>query len=520
MGKRRDDYELLLKHYFKFDKLKDEQFRIIDRIVCAQKDVLAILATGFGKSVCYQLPYLITKKTVFVVSPLLALMEDQHTELKKKNIPSCCLNSTNDNKRDDYKRILNGENMIIYTTPEYFVNCEKLITNLYENNRLCCIAIDECHCVSSWSDESFRADYKSLNLIREWAAKTPIIALTATASQKVQDDIIKYLKLDKYRIIKSSFDRKNLYLAIHPKSPPKQRLSDILPLVKKHNNSNSSTIIYTRTRKNTEKIADELSFMGIKCLAYHAGMDKTSRSNIQQQFMTNKVNCIVATIAFGMGIDNRHVRLVIHYGSPFNLESYYQEIGRAGRDGNKSECHLFYGDDDYRLGRFFAKEIEDEDFKKYNLEQIAKMEHYVHTKQCRRKMILNHFGEMYEEENCQNCDMCLSTRQKEIDITNEATILFSLISDMVASFGTTMLIKILRGSNDQKIIPSMKKLKQYGAGKHKTEIWWKDMIRKLIVQGYLHEETLSGRFGGSVLSNTMKTNDLLKSKNKQAILIA
>lgn len=493
MGKLRIKYDKYLKKYFGYDSLKVLQFKIIYYIIKKKKDICGILATGFGKSICYQLPFLLTKKNVIVISPLISLMEDQMDTLRKLNIDVCCLNSNNKNKSADKYDILKGNNKIIYITPEYLLNCQDFIKKLSSNDNLCCFAIDESHCISSWSDNSFRPEYRNLNCLREWAPDVPILTLTATANDKVVNDIVQFLNLRNPKIIKSSFDRPNLYLGVSNKS--KDIYNDLNQLLKKY--KNEFIIIYTRTRDYTEKIAKVVRDCGIKCLPYHAGLNTDLRHNSQQQFMDGKVKCIVATIAFGMGINNRHVRLVVQYGCSGDLTSYYQEIGRAGRDGKESECHLFHSTNDFRLNRFFMSKIEDVNFRRYKEEQIVKMEKYVFTHACRRKYILAHFGEDYQNK-CNHCDNCMNVHSYSTkDLTNETKLIIELINSLFNNFGCTLLVQILRGSKAKKI-KSFFKLKLYNKGKKYNEKWWKEFIRILITNDILVEKTLEGRFGSVI----------------------
>ena len=510
MGKRRNSYEKLLKNYYGYDKLKDKQFKIIDNIIHKKRDIVAILATGFGKSICYQLPFLITNKNVIVISPLLSLMEDQYNDLESRNIPVCCLNSNNSNKNKDIFEILKGENKIIFMTPEYFSLSKKFLTNLYKKDLILCIAIDESHCISTWSDNSFRPEYKELSNIREWIPDIPILTLTATANEKVQQDIIKILDLKNPKIVKGSFDRKNLIINVKEKDKI-DKYNEIIQLVNKF--KNKFIIIYTKTRKDTEKISEELTRSGNTAVAYHAGLGKDIRNEIQKCFMSGKCKCIVATVAFGMGINNKHVRLVIHYGCPKNISSYYQEIGRAGRDGEKSECHLFYREGDFRTSSFFISKIEDKEFQRYSTNELNKIKDFVRTKCCRRKFILNHFEEDYDLNNCNSCDFCLN-REKEIiqDLTKETKILLNLLIQLKPSIGKTNVILILRGSRSKKIKPYMTKLQQYNKGNNYKVEWWGDLIKILIENKYINEVKFSNKYGAIVLECSKLGFKLLKNE--------
>lgn len=509
MGERRNRYNKILKKHFGYPQLKEEQFKIIDRIVHTQADTMAILATGFGKSICFQLPFLITGKCVIVISPLIALMADQKDRLEKLNIPVCVMNSQNNDKTNDWKRIQYGEYKIIYAAPEYIVNCENYIKHLVEADALCCFAIDESHCVSTWSDKSFREDYGKLGLLRDWAPNIPILALTATASPKVQVDIIKSLRLKKYKKIQSGFDRPNLKLTIMQKTTAAYLKSELLPILSPY--KKESMIIYTKKRADTETLAEKIRSWGISALAYHAKLSDAVKNDAQTKFMSGEIKCIVATIAFGMGVDNPHVRLVVHYGCPSDVESYYQEIGRAGRDGLPSECFLLHSNQDFIVSRHHIKEIEDKDIKEYRTEQLVKMERFVHLSECRRKMILQHFGEEYSEKSCNYCDYCLGVN-KMADVTKDAILLLSVIKDLQpGKFGSTIIVGIIRGSEAKNISGAMKKIKGYGKGHHNSEQWWKSLIKKMVANDYLEEEPIQGKFSGSMLSISNNGSDWYKA---------
>ncbi|OGS69934.1 MAG: hypothetical protein A3F91_08400 [Flavobacteria bacterium RIFCSPLOWO2_12_FULL_35_11] len=505
MDERRKKYNKILKKYFGHSCLKNEQFKIIDRTVHRKGDTLAILATGFGKSICFQLPFLITKKCVIVVSPLIALMNDQKIKLEKLKIPVCCMNSFNEDKRNDWNRLLMGDYKIVYITPEYIISCKSVIKKLVNQDGICCFAIDESHCISSWSDISFRPEYKELNVLRELAPSIPIMALTATASPKVQKDIIRCLRLVRYKNIQSGFDRPNLKLIIESKSTEKNLAFELRPILKGH--ENESIIVYTRTRRAADKLALKITSWGMPALAYHANMNRDDRTNVQQKFTDGEINCIVATIAFGMGIDNPQIRLIVHYGCPSDIESYYQEIGRAGRDGMPSICVLMHSPQDFGLSRYHLQEIEDPEYKKYKAEQINNMEAYVHTHACSRKLLLEHFCEEYPKNNCNNCDVCCR-KTKMIDVTAEAVIMLSLIKELhPATFGSTTLVGILRGSNAKNITMAMKKLTSYNVGKKHDEKWWKSLIKKLVAKDLLEEEYFDGKFGGSIIRQSVQGLD-------------
>ena len=488
------DYNKILNKNYGYDALKPEQFNIINLTINEKKDILGILATGFGKSICYQMPYLITKKCVIVVSPLIALMADQEQELKKLKIPVCVLNSNCKNKEEIINDILeNDNNRIIYITPEYMELCQAFIQTLVENKQLALIAIDEAHCVSTWGLD-FRKSYQSLKNIRDWIdTSIPILALTATASKKVRKDIIKILQLEEPEIIVGDFDRKNLYISVEKREKDNSRIFELLDSYK-----NEYIIIYCKTREETEKLADKINDYGIKCLPYHAGIVNKKRDEIQQKFIDGKVKCMVATIAFGMGINIRNVRLVIHYNCPKNLESYYQEIGRAGRDGLASECYLFYSKKDFIINKLFLKDIQDARYKAYQEEQINIIEKYIYSNICRRLNILKHFDETYDKPNCDNCDICKNKKKKvknTKDYSKEAFLILDLVNKLNGGYGVNTYINILRGSKAKNITEYMKNLSYYNIGKSYSVDWFKDIFDCLIIDEYLIEKKIQFSMG-------------------------
>ncbi|AYV78982.1 MAG: hypothetical protein Faunusvirus1_2 [Faunusvirus sp.] len=500
---KRQEYDALLKKHYGHDKLKDEQYDIINNVISG-KDVCAILATGYGKSVTFQLPHLITKKTVIVVSPLIALMEDQKKGLEKQGISVCCLNSTNSDKNSDKRALLKGGEFskIVYMSPEYLSTQEEFITELYNNNQICLFAIDEAHCVSLWSDKSFRQEYKQLSCLREWAPNIPILSVTATATQKVLDDIIKIMCLKSPVVIKSSFDRPNLYIEIKRKGVTIH--GDIEPVLMPYKNDFS--IVYTRTKDDTELIAGIISSLGIKSKAYHAGLDKKLRASIQTEFMNGDINCIVCTIAFGLGIDQK-VHLVLHYGCSSDLESYYQEIGRAGRDGKPSKCVMFTANKDFNLSRYFNKDTDNATFKQYKETQIVKMEKFVYTTGCRRRFILEHFNEPnLDKLVCNNCDNCTRTKTHKVEkwnVTYPTLLLLDTINATKNKYGVAIVYNIIRGSKAKKITEKLRTCRSYNKGKDWSEKWWKEFGKLMITKGYLVQEWSDAGYGGSIVKITV-----------------
>jgi len=393
--------ELLLKRYFGYDEFRPMQLEIINHVL-QKKDSLVLMPTGGGKSLCYQIPAIQLEGLTIVISPLISLMKDQVDNLKANGMKAEFINSTlSQNEIENIKeRIKHNDVKLLYVAPERFAAEDFKLFLLMLNINL--IAIDEAHCISEWGHD-FRKDYRSLKILKTMFPGTPIIALTATATLKVREDILKQLTLTNPHSFISSFNRQNLNLIVTEK---KKTVNKILSLVKKHHGE--STIIYCFSRKDTEKIAQNLRENGFKALPYHAGLSSDIRKHNQDLFIKDKVDIIVATIAFGMGIDKPDVRLVIHETFSKSIEGYYQEIGRAGRDGLPSDCVLFYSKGDIRKHKFFLKNIHDPLTRNATINKLNQMMEYCETISCRRKNILEYLGESFPEKNCKGCDICIA----------------------------------------------------------------------------------------------------------------
>jgi ATP-dependent DNA helicase RecQ len=391
--------KLLLKKHFGYDKFRPMQLDVINRVL-QKKDSLVLMPTGGGKSLCYQIPALQLEGLTIVISPLISLMKDQVDGLKANGIKAEFINSTlSRNEIENIKeRIKHNEVKILYVAPERLAVEDFKIFLLKLNISL--IAIDEAHCISEWGHD-FRKDYRDLIFLKTMFPKTPIMALTATATIKVREDILKQLALVNPQTFISSFNRENLNLIVTEK---KKTFNKILNLIKKHNGE--PTIIYCFSRKDTMKVAQQLRESGFKALPYHAGLSSDLRKKNQDLFIKDEVNIIVATIAFGMGIDKPDVRLVIHHTFSKSIEGYYQEIGRAGRDGLSSDCVLFYSKGDIIKHKFFLKNIYDPLMKSTALNKLNRMMSFCENKSCRRKSILEYLGESFPEQNCNGCDVC------------------------------------------------------------------------------------------------------------------
>ncbi len=490
------EYNGLLQKYWGYPGLKPTQFEIIKKVVEENKDVCAILATGFGKSICYQLPFLITNKNVIVISPLIALMHEQGQEMINKGISTAVFNSdtTLKKKNEEKNEITEGKCKLIFMTPEFFIKSEEFIKSI--RNELAMVCIDEAHAVSTWGLD-FRPGYTELKIIKDWLPEIPILTLTATASTKVRNDIYKILKLSDPELIVGNFDRPNLLIRVLPRKD--KIIDDIEDLLNKY--LNEYVIIYCKTRDDTDLVADQIRELGIKAHSYHAGMSDKNRKQVQQDFIDGKVKCMCATIAFGMGINIPNVRLVIHYNCPKNLESYYQEIGRAGRDGKPSECVLFYSAKDFQINRFLIKDMVNPVQKQYQEEQIRQIEKYIYTIVCRRKIILSNFGQNIES--CSNCDNCFKAKMLKdpvilFDYTCPIYLLLNVLFKTNGKFGIGMSLNVL-AAKKSKVKEWMEEWVEYGSGiSFGNETWWKELVRYLINNDYIIETQAHGMFFSTV----------------------
>lgn len=499
----KEEYNKLFKKYWNFDNLKDTQFNIITEVVINRRDVCAILATGFGKSICYQLPHLINNKVVIVVSPLISLMNDQYTDMKNKNIDVCVFNSEEDfEKINKYKKeIYNGKGKIIYMTPEYALKSQSFIEKIQDKLEL--IAIDEAHAISTWGLD-FRKSYTKLSVFKEWAPNIPILTLTATASTRVREDIIRILDLNNHKLIQGDFDRPNLIIRVYKKRIDSKIPQEMLFFLNKY--KKEYMIIYCNTRDKTDELTEKIQQLGINCGSYHAGMTDTDKNNVQQKFIKGELKCIVATVAFGMGINIPKIRLVLHFNCPKNMESYYQEIGRAGRDGEVSECVLFYSSKDFKTSRYFLQNMTNKEQQAYQEGQIKKMDKYVSSNDCRRKLILENFGQI--KESCKRCDNCMNEKKKNENLTNytkEAYLVLSILNKLDGKFGMTTNVNILLGRKTR-LKDYMFLFEEFSKGNtYGTEEFWKEFYRYLIRDEYI-KETQDGFY--ITLSLTPKGNAL------------
>lgn len=505
--KRYKKLTVLLKMVYGYDSFRPKQYEIINRIICGE-DICAILPTGYGKSACFQIPALYLDKPAIIISPLISLMDDQRLILEELGISSCCYNSNVVDKYQMRKDILQCKYKFIYITPESIVNANMrdFLIKLDDIQGISLIAIDEAHCISSYGFD-FRKSYRDLTFFKDILPNIPILAVTATATNIVGKDICKVLGFKNNNPIKTSFDRPNLYLEIRQKG--KNIGSDIVPIIKEYDGK--SIIIYCLTKKETSKVAEILGIHKIKCGIYHAGLDVESKTNAHHDFIKGKIKIIAATIAFGMGINKSDVRVIIHYGAPKNIEGYYQEIGRAGRDGEKAFCYAFYNIRDFKMQEGFIESINDRTYKENQLKLLKQMEKYMRTTQCRRQILLEYFDDDTENK-CNFCDNCCDVHKQtsienittEQDVQKEAKLLIDLIESIKSrNFGIGMYINILRGSTSKNITSIMRKSNFYGAGKHRSITWWKEVSNNLIEQGFLQQVYIKGgRFFMQVIKTT------------------
>ncbi len=434
----------LLKTHFGFDQFRPLQEEII-RCVISQRDAFVLMSTGGGKSLCYQLPALRMPGVTLVISPLIALMKDQVDALQANGIPAEFINSTLTRAAIGKIQtdVLRGKIKILYAAPERLIVPEFQL--FLKKIKVSLIAIDESHCISEWGHD-FRPEYRNLKMLRSIFPEVPAMALTATATKQVREDIIQQLSLNKAKIFISSFNRPNLSYAVLPKKDSYDQLLDILQEQK-----SESAIIYCFSRKDTEHLAADLCREGFKALPYHAGLESEERRSNQEKFIRDEAQIIVATIAFGMGIDKPDVRLVIHYHLPKSIEGYYQETGRAGRDGLPSRCVLFYSYADKIKQQYFIRQMENEGERRNAYRKLDQMVEYCELATCRRAHLLSYFGEDARREKCDGCDVCLSPRE-EFDATIISQKIMSAIIRTGEKFGISYIIDVLRGAKNEKII--------------------------------------------------------------------
>lgn len=475
----------VLKKIFGFDKFKDNQEVIIKSLVDGN-DTFVIMPTGGGKSMCYQLPALLSPGVAIIISPLIALMKNQVDSIRNFGTETGIAHVLNSSlSRAEIAQVkedlISGKTKLLYLAPESLTKEDNV--QLLQDVEISFYAVDEAHCISEWGHD-FRPEYRRIRpIIEAIGKKVPIIALTATATPKVQQDILKNLKMTEANIFKSSFNRPNLYYEVRPKS--KDVAKEIIKFIKAH--SGKSGIIYCLSRKKVEEIAEVLQVNGIRAVPYHAGLDSHIRVKHQDQFLMEEIEVIVATIAFGMGIDKPDVRFIIHYDMPKSLEGYYQETGRSGRDGGEGKCLGFYSYDDILKIEKFGKNkpVAEQEISLQLLQEVIS---YAESSVCRRKQLLHYFGETYNEDNCSTCDNCLHPKMK-FEAKEHVLTVLRAVQETKQQFKAKQLISILLGNlagvlKSQKI----KNFECYEAGIDYDEKFWNGIIRQMLIMKFLNKD--------------------------------
>ena len=477
-----------LKQYFGFEFFKGEQ-RSIVKSVLDKKNTFVIMPTGGGKSLCYQLPALMMEGTAIIISPLIALMKNQVDSIRgysqEDNIASFLNSSLNKTQMNDVKsEIISGKTKMLFIAPETLTKDENI--EFFQKTNISFVAVDEAHCISEWGHD-FRPEYRRIRtMISAIGEDIPIIALTATATPKVQTDIVKSLEMEDPNIFISSFNRDNLYYEIRPKVNKDNAVKSIIQFIK--TSKGKSGIIYVQSRKSTEEIAKMLNVNGIKAAAYHAGLDAKTRTQVQDDFLMEEVEVIVATIAFGMGIDKPDVRFVIHYDIPKSIENYYQETGRGGRDGLMGDCLAFYSYKDIlKLEKFLRdKPVAERELSAQLMDEVIA---YAETNTCRRKFLLHYFGEEYDDSKCSNmCGNCKFPKKKE-EVQNEMKLALQVVDQLNENYTIKILVEFVTG----KLSKEMKdfkfdKLPLFGAGANRDELFWHTIFRQAVLHDYLYKE--------------------------------
>ena len=500
------DIKQVLKNYYGYDSFRVNQFEIINTIL-QKSDCLVLMPTGGGKSICYQIPAICMPGTAVVISPLISLMKDQVEALKSNGIEAAALNSGNDFSADTIvrRKCMDGTLKLLYISPE------KLLAEvpfLLKQMNISLFAVDEAHCISQWGHD-FRPEYTQLNVLHKEFPEVPIMALTATADKITRQDIIKQLRLREPQVFISSFDRPNLSLTVKRGYSTKEKENYILNFIKAR--PLESGIVYCLSRKATEKVSIFLNSKGIRSAIYHAGLTQQERDKAQVDFQKDDVQVVCATIAFGMGIDKSNVRWVIHYNMPKSIESYYQEIGRAGRDGAPADTVLFYSLADVVQLSQFAKESGQKDI---NLDKLKQMQNYAESSVCRRRILLNYFGEQRDHD-CNNCDVCDNPPQR-FDGTEYIQMALSAVKRTDEQIRTATIVEILKGISS----PTVKRkgydtLKTFGVGKALSTNDWQDYLLQMLQMGFIE----IAYDQGNVVKITESGNDVLFGRKRAELCV-
>src|SRR5665811_1293028 len=487
----------ILRRYFGYSEFRQLQQDIILDVLKGN-DVLVLMPTGGGKSLCYQYPSLVFKGLTIVVSPLISLMKNQVDSLRSNGIPAEYLNSSlNYEEITKIKSaLLQKKVRLLYIAPERLAIPTFL--SFLKGLKISLFAIDEAHCISEWGHD-FRPEYRQLKLIGASFPDVPIIALTATATMKVREDIVNQLELKDARKYIASFNRENLVYYVRPKQDAFGQIVEFL-----RTKPRESGIIYCYSRKNVDALTENLKYAGFRALPYHAGLSPDVRSANQEKFIKDDVEILVATIAFGMGIDKPNIRFVIHHDLPKNLEAYYQETGRAGRDGLRSDCVLFYSYGDRQKIEYFINQMTNEKERLIAHNKLIQIINFCETNLCRRKLLLGYFGEDYKENKCNGCDNCLAPKE-EIEATGEILTILYCVRELDEKFGINYCIDVLTASKSSRIMQNgHMELRSYGSGKNLAKKMWHGFIRELLQREYLN---LEGEY--PVLKLCQKGRDLL-----------
>ncbi len=464
----------LLKKFYGYDSFRSIQYDVIEHVVQGG-DAVVLMPTGGGKSVCFQIPALMREGCTIVISPLLALMKDQVDGLRANGIPAAAINSmqTDSSNREIVERTFSGQIKLLYISPERLLSELELWSS---SMKIGLIAVDEAHCISQWGHD-FRPEYTKLSVLKKYFPNVPIMALTATADKLTREDIEKQLGLDNAKLFISSFDRPNLSLNVAANYTEGEKLERIAAFVGNH--PGQSGIVYCLSRANTEKVAEYLTDEGYRAACYHAGLSNAERQSVQQRFLNDDIDIICATIAFGMGIDKSNIRWVIHFNMPKNVECYYQEIGRAGRDGMPSETMMFYSYADVAMLNHF---VEESGQQLVNREKLKRMQEYAEANICRRRMLLSYFNERYDHD-CGNCDVCNNPPER-FDGTELCQKAISAAARTDQSFGLTLLIDVLRGMKKRQITDrGYDCIKTFGVGANLSALLWNRYILQMIQLG-------------------------------------